>query len=343
MTTISSIRRHTRPRGGMRLAFHMLPVLAILATSTWAYAGDPAAARAQLEAGYQLKEQGNYAEALPHFVESLRLDLQLKTLTNLADCEEHLGQLVDAQLHWVMARDRAGVEGNDRFKASAEARLTALESRMPKLVIKLAPDAPPKTEVTRDGTVLGPVSLGTPLPANTGDHTVIARAPGFAPQTFTVTLAERDQKELVVRPGAAVPLDAAVVVPVGSVATPSGPVRAWSTQKTGALVAAGVGLVGVGLGVGFGLETGSHWSSAQRECGSGCGPSSPAQSERSTAMTDATISDVSFVVAGVAVAGAVALWFTAPNAKEAPRPLDAIHLVPMLGKHDGGLAVLAAF
>jgi hypothetical protein len=191
--------------------------------------------------------------------------------------------------------------------------------------------------------VLGPVSLGTPLPANTGDHTVIAQAPGFAPQTFTVTLAERDQKELVVRPGAAVPVDTAAPIPVGSVATPSGPVSTWSTQKTGALVAAGVGVIGVGLGVAFGLETGSHWSSAQHECGTGCGPISPAQSERSTAMTDATISDVSFIVAGVAVASAAALWFTAPKAKEAPRPLDAIHIVPVLGKHDAGLGVLASF
>src|ERR1700678_3422003 len=87
--------------------------LAIPLVATMASADDPAAARAQLEAGYSLKGEGKYAEALPHLLEALRLDLQLKTLTNLADCEEHLGKLVDAQKHWVAARDRAGVEGNE--------------------------------------------------------------------------------------------------------------------------------------------------------------------------------------------------------------------------------------
>src|SRR6266511_960526 len=46
---------------------------------------DPAAARAQLQQGYALKQQGKCEEAMPHFVESVRLDRQTKGLVNLAD------------------------------------------------------------------------------------------------------------------------------------------------------------------------------------------------------------------------------------------------------------------
>jgi hypothetical protein len=318
----------------MRPLLPLLFVAAILASPAVAWAGDPAAARAQLEAGYALKEQGKYNEAVPHLLESLRLDPQLKTLTNLADCEEHIGQLVDAQQHWVMARDRAGMEQNSKIKATLEARIAALEARMPKLVIRLAGDAPAATEVARDGTVLGPISLGTPLPLNPGSHTVVVRAPGRSEQTFTVTLSEREQQELEVRSGAA-----NLTAPTSQADRPVAPVSAWGTQKTAAVVAGGVAVVGLGLGTGFGLATGSKWSSAQQECGKGCSSTSPAQSDRSTALTDATVSNVAFVVAGAALAGAVVLWVTAPHQHERPRALDAVRLVPTLGRGAGGLVL----
>src|SRR5204863_74413 len=76
-----------------------------------------------LTQGYKLKEPGNLREALPHLVESLRLDPKLKTTINLADCEEKLGMLVEAQSHWLMGRDRAAREGDERVKQEAEQRL----------------------------------------------------------------------------------------------------------------------------------------------------------------------------------------------------------------------------
>ena len=316
----------------MRPLLSLLLVTAMVASPAVARAADPAAARAQLEAGYALKEQGQYADAIPHLLESMRLDPQLKTLTNLADCEEHTGQLVDAQQHWVMARDRAGLEQNTKIKASVETRLVALEARMPKLVIRLAADAPASTEVARDGTVLGVISLGTPLPLNPGAHTVVVRAPGRAESTFTVTLAEHEQKELEVRPGAT---SSTAQSPQADKTVE--PASMWSTQRIAAVATGGVALVGVGMGTGFGLATGSKWSTAQQECGKGCGPTSQAQSDRNTALTDATISDVSFVVAGAALAGAVVLWVTAPRQHEHARPLDALRLVPAVGRGAGGL------
>jgi hypothetical protein len=326
-----------------------LPSLFALAVLTLSagpvYASDPAAARAQLEAGYTLKGEGKYEEALPHLLESLRLDPQLKTMTNLADCEEHLGKLVDAMQHWLMARDRAAVEQNDKFKAAADARVAALEARMPRVTIKLAPDAPSGTEVTRDGTLLGAISLGTPLLTDPGPHTILARRKGYADGTFTVTVVEGEQKELVVTPGAELPPGAVVVSPQAAPEEAAPAASGWNTRKTEAAIALGVAVVGVGMGTGFGLSVGSHWSDAQAACGSGCGPSSPAQSDRSTALTDATISDVSFVVAGVALASAVVLWVTAGPKKtqDSPPPPVGLRVIPMLGRDGGGAAALGTF
>src|SRR5689334_18285582 len=69
---------------------------------------DSAAARAQLQSGYALKQQNKCDEAIPHFKESIRLDRQPKSLLNLGDCEEKLGKLSAAQAHFVEARDLAG-------------------------------------------------------------------------------------------------------------------------------------------------------------------------------------------------------------------------------------------
>ena len=78
-----------------------------LASSSAAHAGDPVAAREQVKLGYQLAQDGKCEAAIPHFVESLKLDVKAITLINLASCEEKTSRLADALGHWVEARARA--------------------------------------------------------------------------------------------------------------------------------------------------------------------------------------------------------------------------------------------
>ncbi|MBN2193325.1 MAG: hypothetical protein JW751_10960 [Polyangiaceae bacterium] len=298
---------------------------------------DPAAAREQLKVGYQLKKEGKFAEALPHLLESLRLHSQIKTLMNIADCQEHLLQFADAQKNWVLARDQAVLQGQLEAKQEAEARLAALEARMPRLVVILEEGVPVGTEVYRDGVLLGEVSLGAALPLDPGQHRVTARAPNHGERIFDVTLAERDQVRITVAPGPLLaPADTASVAPgpgaVSSAAPPgAAPVESsissssttaerkpfWGPQRAVAAGMAGLGVVAL-------VVAPVEWSVADRrnkEAILHCDPwcEEDARDERDAAERALLLSRIS-LAAGVALgAGAAVLWFTAPRNREAPK------------------------
>jgi hypothetical protein len=76
-----------------------------------AQTSEPVAARGYLRQGFALKEQGRCNEAIPYFLESIRLDRQPTALLNLADCEERIGKLGAASMHFIEARDLAHAQG----------------------------------------------------------------------------------------------------------------------------------------------------------------------------------------------------------------------------------------
>jgi hypothetical protein len=315
--------------------------LAALLSASSAAADDPAAARAQLEVGYGLKGEGKYAEALPHLLESLRLDVQVKTLTNLADCEEHLGKLVDAEKHWVLARDRAGAEGNEKLREGADERLRAVEARMPKLTIRIAPGSPGDAEVVRDGTQLGAISLGLALPADPGPHTIVVRARGRVDAATTVSLGEAERKETIVSVG---PEAIAEAPPPSAAAVEASPAhRGLGTRRTVAVVSASAGGAALVLGTIFGVAALTTWGNAETDCGNGCGPGAKAQSERTQALTEATVSTAGFIAGAVLVVGGAALWLTAPESKEAAPPSSAGRVGVAVVPGAGGLSVVGAF
>jgi hypothetical protein len=301
---------NSRPRHAV-LAFALalgLPGSAVGQTATV----DPAASRAQLLQGFELKKQGRFAEALPHLVESVHLDpSNPKALLNLADCEEQLHSLVAAQSHWVTARDRAAEQSDDLIREEATRRLAALDARIPKLVVRLAPGAPSDTHVSRDGVTLGAVSLGTPLPADPGKHTVDAQQPGFVGRTFDVLLEEGKQAELVVDPGApAAGTGASPPAPISTMASTGG--SRTGPLRTAGWVTGGVGLAGVVAGVAFGVAAIVQKDQAdcpQNVCSTTNAP------EHDAALTSAHLS-TAFLIGGTVVAATGAtLWFSAPRSQ----------------------------
>jgi hypothetical protein len=297
---------------------------ALLLASSSAHAGDPAAAREQVKLGYQLAQDGKCDEAIPHFLESLRLDAKAITLINLASCEEKTSRLADALGHWVDARARAQAEGNAAIEAEAEKKAKALEPRLPKLTVVL-PGAPGDAEVVRDGVVLGSASMGVPLPVNPGAHTLVVRAKDHEDTSQSITIAEGESKRVELKLGGAKKEVAAGPVAPAPEREPSG---------TSPLVYVGFGtaIAGVAVGAITGVLAFGKAGTAKDEC--------PHTNDCSVAGTEAvdsgrtlgTISTIGFIVGGVgAVVGIYGLVWGKPQASTSV----AVSVGPMGGGFRG--------
>jgi len=334
----------------------LLPIFRLLSigllTSTWAQAevSDPAAARAQLQQGYALKQQGKCGEALPHFAESVRLDRQPKALLNLADCEAKSGKLVSAQAHTVEARDLARTRGMADFEKFAIGQLKEIDERMPKLVITVTAGAPAGTVVTRDGAELGAISLGTPLPIDPGPHTVVARGGGLE-HAYPFSLAEREAKKIDVTPvgGTVVPTPAEPqhLATESRKSEPSASVEGSSdlsttsalpSQRIAALGLAGAGLVAFGVSYGLGSAAQKSWKEAHDGClANVCNNPADVQ-QASSARERGNVATAVFVIGAASLVTGGVLWFTAHREEK-----TALQFSPQAGPSYGGVAFRGAF
>jgi hypothetical protein len=314
-----------------RVSIFLAGTLLHLASRTAVAEGsDSAAARAQLQQGYALKQQGKCDEAIPHFLESVRLDRQIKALVNLADCEEKLGRLAAAQAHFVDTRDLAKVQGLEPLRDLAEQHLQVIERRMPKLSVRLAKDAPSHAIVMRDGVTLGPVSLGTPLPIDPGKHSVVVRGANRERQ-YDVVLAEAETKEMEVTPEGGQLIPSAVTPPNSTTVptasppgspTPSLPLREApessprDTARTAAYALLGIGAAGLVVGTVWGLKYKSDNSEIRSACPSPRCPDDTSYTRyvslRDSASTSRTTSMIGFAAGGVGIISGAVLLLTRP-------------------------------
>jgi len=270
---------------------------------------DPAGALDELKQGYALKQEGNCREALVHFTRSYRLDPKPKAILNMADCEQRSGDLLSARDHAIEGRDLAREKKSTELVALAGEQIAALERRLPKLTIALAPDAPPGTAVMLDGGRIDAVALGGAISVNPGAHVVTALTAGRLEHTMKVELAEEATQTIVLSPGP--PIGASE--PAGGDRKRGGPFAAMGTQKILALGAAGAGVAGLVVGVVAGLAAGSKHDVLAGECPDGRCPAS-AQGDLDSFHGLKTASTVGYVLGVAAVAGGAALWLTAPRA-----------------------------
>lgn len=256
-----------------RIVSVVATLLAMFAGTSSARADDLATAQALFEAARVAIVHGDYAGACPKFAESQRLDPAPGTLLNLADCEEHLGHLARAWDAWhegIALLPRA-----DERLPPARERAQALERRLPRLLLRLAPNAPPGTKLRCDDTEIGTPSLGVPLPVDPGLHIVHAEAGGRTSSSTEVTLAEGETRALDVAPGPPIapPPEGTPAPPAVPSPAPEGS-RPGSGLRTAGWVIGAVGLVGLGVGTATGLLTMSRKADVDVHCvaGKGCDP-----------------------------------------------------------------------
>jgi hypothetical protein len=187
--------------------------------------------------GRDALKRGDQGEACGKFRSSLALVRVANTLFNVAQCDERAGKLARALEGW-----REGVlllGSEDERLTVAKERLGALEARVPRVTLIVAPELPAGARLMVDGAAAPIPAKGAALPLDPGEHTIALEAPGRAAERSTVTLAEGDRKEISLRAGA--PL-----APATSSSAPPPPLKAASSpRRTGGFIAGVVGLAGL--------------------------------------------------------------------------------------------------
>ncbi|WP_234022697.1 tetratricopeptide repeat protein [Sorangium cellulosum] len=286
---------------------------------------DPAAAEVLFDAGRAALQAKDYETACAKLRESYELDPAPGALLNLADCEEKRGKVATA---WSVFRQLArDLPATDDRRPIAQARAAALEGRVPRLVIRLAPGAPAGTAVQRGGLPVGAGSLGTPLPVDPGEIQVTATAPGRTLKTFTVRLAEGEQVELLVAPEepAAAGGGAGPALPPKEAPGEAGGFP-W---RTAGWISGGVGVVGIGLGAVFGLSAIAKKGDAEDYCDGSNRCTQRGIELQEQGVTFGTISTVAFVAGAAALGAGAVLVLTAPSpAQTSSAPRATLGVVP---------------
>lgn len=264
---------------------------------------DTVSAQVFFERGRDAAARHDPTEACRNFEESLRLDVAVGTLFNLANCEEQLGRVASAWQHLHEGIDR--LDANDPRREQAIASAKALESQLPRLDVRLAPGA--SGHVMRDGVELEGLSLGSSLPVNPGLHMVTVRAEGRADARYEVTLAKGEQRSLVVAPG--LPKN-------DSVATKT---TTHPALRATAWVTGGVGAAGLGLG----LVTGALAWDKSKTIHEHCDTNGTCDDEGLDALSSSkpltTISTIGCAAGAALLATGIVLWFVSKPTLERER------------------------
>ncbi|MGH7270850.1 MAG: hypothetical protein ACREJ3_10510 [Polyangiaceae bacterium] len=159
----------------------------------------PAVARAQsrddlaradslFNAAKALLDEGQVTDACAKFAESKHLAPGLGVTLYLADCYERIGRFASA---WTEFRSAEGLalQRHDKRAAVARARADALNPKLDRLTVTLAPTVPQAgLQVLVDGTALTSEEMGLPAPVDPGDHVVVVSSQGQVRRTIKAHL-----------------------------------------------------------------------------------------------------------------------------------------------------------
>lgn len=306
-------------------------------------ATDMATAEALFDQGKELMRAGNFAEACPKFAESQRLDPGVGTLLGLGDCYERTGRLASAWATFREASALARKAGDSKRDALAQQRYTRLEPTLPKLVVSVKATPGADVTVTDGERELTRAMWGSPIPVDPGEHTIVASALGHEAWTARVQVDKSETKTVEVPPLVASAAGTPAKTPSASPSRAPAheqPRRVEGERSSGfsplTLGAFGVGLVGLGVGAGFGLAASKQASDLDAVCKPTCPPER--NDELRSANTKAWVSNVGFAVGILGVGLGTYSFFHDRSAKSS-------RLAPSvtLGARSGQVGLAGAF
>ncbi len=183
----------------MRLIGAIAALAAICATlSAPARADDSLEAKRRFDRARELMTIGAFEQACPLLEESHALVPRLGTLINLAACYERLGRTATAWQTYTEAREQAHDEQQLDRERFAQERIKVLRPRVPWLTVTVANRTAAQLAIALDGVPLNLNRWGERLPIDPGDHVLVAAAPGHQPYQQRFTIAEAQQRTIVV-------------------------------------------------------------------------------------------------------------------------------------------------
>jgi hypothetical protein len=334
-------RRRVRRTRVIRHAVAMASVAVVLASAgigrAQPAAQAPAVADARADAlfteGKELRDAGRYADACSKFAQSKELAPGVGVSLHLADCYERVGRTASAWREF-RAAEKLAIEHADKRSEIAGSRAKALEAKLNRLTVQIAPaEGQGGVQLKVDGVSLPPESWNAALVIDPGDHVIVYAAPGQTPTTFTAHVDELTSDATVRVDGvhsdgtaassaappapaasepppapAAPPADSSVaaspvaVPPAAEAATPS---NDYANRRGTAYGLVAAGFVGIGVGAVLLAEN---------------TPSAPPGTRADLVRPNpdmTTGAAVAFAAAGIALVSAFVVYFTTPHAKDA--------------------------
>lgn len=290
-----------------------------------------AAARTLAIDGIKLAQAGKCDEAVAKLEHAEKLHHSAIVLSHLGECNVSLGKLVEGteQLRKVLREPLPATPTPTLSKAyeRAQSALDAAKPRIGALTVSLGKPVPPDLRLSVDGRPVPATLIDTELPADPGEHTIEATAPGYLKASAHVSLSAADKKTVSLKldsdPNApavvphtsepealaAAPTPASGVVPRSDLPTPAPAASPAPPSHAAAYVAWGMGVVGVGVGSAFGLIAIKDKHDIVARCGSTtCTPDTGASLD--SAKRSGNISTVAFGVGGVGLVLGAVLYFT---------------------------------
>lgn len=306
---------------------------------------DDALATTLFKEAKALLEAGNVGEACPKLAESQRLHPAGGTLLNLAVCHEREGKTATAWAELRDARVIAEHDGRDDRIALADEHLRALEPKLSKLVLSVAPTVDvPDMELRVDERAVRRPAWGTGMPLDPGEHVIEAGAPGKKPWRAQVTILPDADLKTVVVPDWENDAAAPVIPPPTIAPTPAvmeRPTPPPSHDHTAALIVGGVSLATIGMASYFGIHAIAKHQESRDACTTN--PCSQTSTDlNDSAKTFADISTVTFAVGAAGLGLAVYLWFFQGDSS-ASVSTRSLRIIPAVARGRGTLDLTARF
>ena len=298
----------------LRCLARLLPItLATLLVASWASAddaADTATARSLGVEGVTLANAGNCREAVEKLERAEKLHHAPTTATRLGECEIELGKLVRGteRLQRVI-REPLPPNAHAAFATAVARAHRVLESALPRLAtLRIGVEAPPGTRlaITVDDEPTSEAVVDNDRPIDPGSHTIKVSAEGFLPASLVASLEEGHSKSVLLELHAD-PNAPARARPGASAAATFPLIEEAKSSKLPAIVAFGVGAVGLGVGIYGAVVVEDKAAALASNCDTNRVCPTDLQRDIRDARTWATVSTVGFVTAGVGAATGLVL------------------------------------